>query len=184
VCVESSETGGPDGVLRGNERHTLYWHFAPKKVGTYSMKIPVTIERAQVKNLSDNSLEFTSTADMAETMSSTYGALTKKVQTIWLNIYGTGSGGAVKFEPDIIDFGELVVGTEVTQVIKLINQSDCTMYHDIVSSMPHNLQYKDGKGFISAFSTKRVTICFTPDERKYYNAALGQGRGTARTISR
>jgi hypothetical protein len=54
-------------------------------------------------------------------------------------------------------------------VIKLINQSDCTMYHNIVSSMPDNLKYKDGEGFISALSTKRVTICFTPDVRKYYN---------------
>ena len=36
------------GVLRGNERHTLYWHFAPKKSGTYSIKVPVTIQRAQV----------------------------------------------------------------------------------------------------------------------------------------
>ena len=39
------------GVLRGNERHTLYWHFAPKKSGTYSIKVPVTIQRAQVLSL-------------------------------------------------------------------------------------------------------------------------------------
>ena len=158
------------GVLRGNERHTLYWHFAPKKTGSYSMKIPVTIERAQVRDLADNG--FTSTVDMAETMNLTYGTLTKKPQTVWLNIYGAGSGGAVKFEPDIIDFNELVVGTEVTQVIKLVNQSDVTMYHDIVSSMPDNLHYKDGQGFISANSVKRVTICFTPDQRKYYNVTI------------
>jgi len=158
------------GVLRGNERHTLYWHFAPKKTGSYSMKIPVTIERAQVRDLADN--DFTSTVDMAETMNLTYGTLTKKPQTVWLNIYGAGSGGAVKFEPDIIDFNELVVGTEVTQVIKLVNQSDVTMYHDIVSSMPDNLHYKDGQGFISANSVKRVTICFTPDQRKYYNVTI------------
>jgi cilia- and flagella-associated protein 65 len=158
------------GVLRGNERHTLYWHFAPKKSGTYAIKVPVTIERAQVRNLADD--DFTSTAELAETMSSTYGALTKKAQTIWLNIYGTGSGGAVTFEPAIIDFNELVVGTEVTQVIKLINRSDCTMYHNIVSSMPNNLNYKDGEGCIAGNSTKRVTICFTPSERKYYNVQI------------
>jgi hypothetical protein len=47
-----------------------------------------------------------------------------KSQTIWLNLYGTGSGGALRFEPDIIDFGELVVGTEVTQVRKRGNEFD------------------------------------------------------------
>lgn len=162
-----------EGILRGNERHTLYWHFAPKKAGTFTMKIPCSLERAQVKDLGDNSLDLTSTAEMAEMMSSqTYDQLTAKAQNIWLNIYGTGSGGAVYFEPEIIDFNNLVVGTEVTQVIKLINKSNCTMYHDIVSSMPGNLKYKDGEGFIAGMSTKRVTICFTPDERKYYNVTI------------
>ena len=46
--------------------------------------------------------------------------------------------------------------------IKLINHSDVTMYHNLISSMPKNLHYKGGEGYLSAFSTKRVVICFTP----------------------
>jgi hypothetical protein len=45
VAVEPNE-----GVLRGNETHTLFWHFAPKKHGPYSMRVPCVVERAQVKH--------------------------------------------------------------------------------------------------------------------------------------
>jgi len=37
------------GILRGNETKSLFWHFAPKKQGAYSMRIPCTVERAQVR---------------------------------------------------------------------------------------------------------------------------------------
>lgn len=164
------------GILRGNERHTLHWHFAPKREGAYAIKVPVSIERAHVKTLGDKHLE-EANFELSQTMNSVEHAAgrsmrSKRQQKMYLNVYGTGSGGGVLFEPEIIDFGTLVVGSEVTRVIKLINRSEVTMYHDMLSSMPNNLSYKDGKGYLAAHSTKRVTICFTPESRMYYNVTI------------
>ena len=38
--------------------------------------------------------------------------------------------------------------------------------------MPENVSYQDGKGLLPAYSTRRVTLCFTPASRLYYNVYL------------
>mmetsp|Transcript_9855 Transcript_9855/g.22507 ORF Transcript_9855/g.22507 Transcript_9855/m.22507 type:complete len:1836 (-) Transcript_9855:105-5612(-) len=162
----------PDrGILRGNEKISLFVHFAPRREGSYSLKVPIDIDQAKVRSLADAELEEVQELEDSLSPRQQRRSLPSK-QTVHLNVYGMGTVGAVTFEPETVDFGTLVVGTQVSRVIKLVNHSDCTMYHNIVSSMEKNLEYKDGKGFISAFSTKRVTICFTPSERKYYNVTI------------
>ena len=46
----------------------------------------------------------------------------------------------------MIDFGTLLVGSEVQRVLLLVNGSECSMYYKMESSMPHNVTYKDGEG--------------------------------------
>ncbi len=38
--------------------------------------------------------------------------------------------------------------------------------------MPENVSYQDGNGLLPAYSTRRVTLCFTPASRLYYNVYL------------
>jgi len=64
------------------------------------------------------------------------------------------------------------VGNEVSRVIKLINNSDSTMFFDMQSNMPDNINFQDGHGVLPAYSTKRVTVGFTPAARVYYNVLL------------
>lgn len=168
------------GILRGNETKSLFWHFAPKKLGAYSMRIPCTVERAQVKSLGDTELvvgggEEEDGGHHYITLSTSivpHGGLTKKQTRAFINVHGVGSGGVLEFEPQVVDFGTLLVGNEVSKVIKLINNSDSTMFFKMESNMPKNIKFQAGQGVLPAFSTKRITVGFTPAARVYYNVLL------------
>jgi hypothetical protein len=77
--------------------------------------------------------------------------LTKKQQRAFINIHGVGSGGILEFEPQVVDFGTLLVGNEVSKVIKLINNSDSTMFFNMQSNMPDNIKFHDGHGVLPAY---------------------------------
>ncbi len=111
--------------------------------------------------------------DMSLSLNSSVANRTRRVQErVVLNIYGVGSGGVVNFQPEVVDFGTLLVGNEVSKVIKVVNNSDSTMYFNMESNMPNNVAYKDGTGVLPAFASKRVTVVFTPSVRMYYNVQI------------
>ncbi len=61
--------------------------------------------------------------------SSTLAAPEAILQRAVLSVHGAGTGGLVRFEPEVVDFGTLLVGSEVRRVLFLINDSDCCMFY-------------------------------------------------------
>lgn len=58
----------------------------------------------------------------------------------------------------VVDFGTLLVGNEVSRVIKLINNSDSTMFFHMQSNMPNNIKFQDGHGVLPAYRCAAIII--------------------------
>lgn len=90
-----------EGLIRGNETLQLSCIFAPRKAKKYQFRLGCTLRVPGREG------------DGAK---------------VWLNIVGQGSVGAVQFDPSLIDFESVMVGSSRKKILRLSNTSECPMH--------------------------------------------------------
>lgn len=101
------------GVLRGNERKTIKWLFAPAKVEHYIVKI----------NCKITSLPATKK---------------KAVFKVPLTLIGEGTSGGVSIEPKCVNFETVLIGASARRTFTILNSSDCAVPYEIVVAEEHD----------------------------------------------
>jgi hypothetical protein len=108
----------------------VHVHFAPKRRGPLSLRVPVVFWRVRgIKNAASTMETGLGSGIAPIRPSSTLAAPEAILQRAVLSVHGAGTGGLVRFEPEVVDFGTLLVGSEVRRVLFLINDSDCCMFY-------------------------------------------------------
>lgn len=124
----------------------VHCHFAPKRRGPVSLRVPVSFWRIRddagtgaagggSASSTRNAVGGSNSGAVLLRPSSGLSAATADgaVQRAVLSVHGAGTGGLVRFEPEVVDFGTLLVGSEVRRVLLLVNDSDCCMFYRMES---------------------------------------------------
>ena len=148
------------GRMAGNEEVVLDCSFAPKRVGLFHSKISMYIRP----------LGGTKSQHMTERR--------------LLNIIAEGRTGAVKFEPESMDMGTTLVGSEVDKTLTLSNTSDADLHFRLDSILADDLDLLDADhdGNISAAELRAYSKQRNISADK--DAGDGDGRTTVEEVKK
>ena len=142
------------GKLRGNEEAVVRWIFSPCRQKKYSLRVPCL-----VRSLGDQ----------------------RPLAKHSLLLVGEGGEGAVLFEPPCVDFGTVLVATETSKIVQLVNSADCDLRYEIFAGSTEGagrntpngcsggvhapLQFSHPAGVLHARSAKKIRLTFQPPVR-------------------
>lgn len=152
------------GVLRGREESTTSWLFSPDAERQYTFKVPVLISAVEVSEEAPSSAH--------------------EVMRQILCISGAGSTGRIVAEPQLLDFGTVLVGEEHRRHVTLINSSAVDLHYslsfDLLSSddpstsdeLESLISCDKLTGYVPARNTVNVQVTLTPDRRDRLSFAI------------
>lgn len=152
------------GVLRGHEEGTINWLFAPDEERQYLVKVPVLISAVDV-------------SDMAP-------ASAHEVSRQLLAISGVGSTGQIVAEPQLVDFGTILVGEDHRRHVTLINSSAVDLHYVLhfeplapveattSETLSALLSCDKLSGNVPARNTVDVQLIIKPDKRARLSFAI------------
>ena len=141
------------GKLRGNEEAVVRWIFSPRRQKKYSLRVPCL-----VRSLGDR----------------------RPLAKHALLLVGQGAEGAVSFEPPHVDFGTVLVATETSKIVQLVNSADCDLRYEIFANSTADagvakgrgpcenhasLHFSHPAGILHARSAKKIRLTFQPPIR-------------------
>eukprot|EP01065_Artemidia_motanka_P030266 TRINITY_DN36284_c0_g1_i1.p1 TRINITY_DN36284_c0_g1~~TRINITY_DN36284_c0_g1_i1.p1 ORF type:complete len:1770 (+),score=222.22 TRINITY_DN36284_c0_g1_i1:44-5353(+) len=143
------------GVLKGNEKKAIRFHFTPDRARKCLLQVPVMCMGAD-----------------------TVAEITEK-QRLNLTVLAEGTAGTLSLEPPSLDFGTVLVSDHQTQEITLFNSSSCDTsfmmgwLSDTEEEMPPDiLSFSTPMGVVPARSHLLMRVHFKPHHRQDFKLRI------------
>ena len=154
----------PSGILRGHESAELVWSFSPSASRNYLWKIPCLISAVD------------ETGD---------GGASHEIVKQVVSISGVGSTGVIKAEPELLEYGTVLVSDTHRRILTLINSSAVDLYYSLTFAMASRSGSVEGgptteelitcegmEGMVPARNTVDVRLVLMPPRRETYEFSV------------